>query len=40
MNIFDENVLTEVLICTYNMESKTVKGAKIALTMRGGAIIV
>lgn len=40
MNVFIENVLTKVMQCTYNMESKTVKEAKIALTMRGGAIIV
>ena len=40
MNVFIENVLTKVLQCTYNMELKTVKEAKIALTMRGGAIIV
>ena len=40
MDVFIENMLTKVLLCTYNMESKTVREAKIALTMRGGAIIV
>ena len=40
MDVFIENVLTKVLLFTYNMESKTVREAKIALTIRGGAIIV
>lgn len=40
MDVFIENVLTKVLLCTYNMESKTVREVKIALTMRGRAIIV